>query len=393
MKKTIAALLCLSVLLSLCGCVDAKEIDDTAFILTLGVDKGTEKNYEFSFQLPILAEEDAPEFHTFTCQAEGLSDAVSLLNANTPYRVDFSHLNFFVIGKSLAEEGIEKLIDPLMRLPQMRKGAMVIVSENTAREYANALQSDDATNLMQLQQSVLSEAGTRGLIPYCSLEDLYDALHEQRCCSVVALGARRDPDARPNTGKAISDLPSRSTLDSGLESALLGAAVFDGEKMVGTLNGEQTRAWCMATGQFEDGDLSMENPFEQGLLTLRIKSAGQPKVSVDLSGETPAAAIEVPLEGYVVSYAGEEDYETKIKNNEITPYVEAYLQEKMEEVSSLFAAWGLDGYGVRNCAVTQFKTQQAWENYNWAEKRKQLAVQVKPDLEVLLYRPALGERK
>lgn len=89
MKKGMALLLCLLLAAGmLSGCADAKEIDDTSFILSLGVDKGTEKTYEISFQLPVLAEEDSPSFRTIVCQAEGLSDAVALLNANTPYRVD-----------------------------------------------------------------------------------------------------------------------------------------------------------------------------------------------------------------------------------------------------------------------------------------------------------------
>ena len=51
MKKGMALLLCLLLAAGmLSGCADAKEIDDTSFILSLGVDKGTEKTYEISFR-------------------------------------------------------------------------------------------------------------------------------------------------------------------------------------------------------------------------------------------------------------------------------------------------------------------------------------------------------
>ena len=44
------------------------------------------------------------------------------------------HLNFLVIGRTLAEEGVGQIIDPLMRMPQVRKGAMVIVAQDTAKK-------------------------------------------------------------------------------------------------------------------------------------------------------------------------------------------------------------------------------------------------------------------
>ncbi|MFR6344996.1 MAG: hypothetical protein ACLUO4_09450 [Christensenellales bacterium] len=161
MKKRLAAL-CIALAGLLAGCTDAKEIDDTAFILSLGVDIGEEKAYEITFQLPILANEDSPAFQTITCQAAGLTDAISLLNANTPYRVDTSHLNFLVIGRALAERGVSEVIEPLMRMPQVREGAMMIVAEDTANTFLHALQSDEQTNLMQLQQSVITEAAAAG---------------------------------------------------------------------------------------------------------------------------------------------------------------------------------------------------------------------------------------
>lgn len=393
MKKGIAALLCLCALLGLGGCADAKEIDDTAFILTLGVDKGSEKTYEFSFQLPILADEDSPAFRTMTCQAEGLTDAVALLNANTPYRVDFSHLNFLVLGKQLAEEGVSRIIDPLMRLPQVRKGAMVIVAQQSAGTFVEALQSDEETNLMQLQQSILSEAGASGLFPYCSLDMFYDSLHSGREDAVVALGAKREPADRPGGGTALSDLPENATLDSQVQGVLLGAAVFHGDRMAGQLNGEQTRAWCMVAGQFENGGIAVPNPFEGGLLTLQVKADGPPKAVVALEGQTPAARFTVPLSAYLVSYAGEEDYEAKIKNNEITPLVERYLQGQWDELCALFAGWQVDAFGAGRTAAEQFSTQTAWNEYNWQARREGMTVRIEPALEILLYRPALGEKK
>lgn len=394
MKKGMALLLCLLLAAGmLSGCADAKEIDDTSFILSLGVDKGTEKTYEISFQLPVLAEEDSPSFRTIVCQAEGLSDAVALLNANTPYRVDFTHLNFLVIGRTLAEEGVGQIIDPLMRMPQVRKGAMVIVAQDTAKKFVQSLQSDENLNLMHLQQSIISEAGTSGIFPNFTLDMFYDSLYEQRGAAVVALGMQSDEAKKPNSGSAISELPGYTMVESSIKSELIGSAVFYDDRMVGTLTGEQTRVWCMATGQFGHGEISLPNPFGEGMLTLKLKQAGPVKTTVNTDGAYPSAQIEVPLNAFLVAYAGTENYETLAKKEEIAAYVQQRLQEDLEEISREFAAWGVDGYSVGKAAAKNFKTQRDWADYQWPKKRKQLQVTVTPSVYVSLYRPALGEER
>lgn len=393
MKRWLAVWLCILTMgIGVCGCADAKEIDDTSFVLTLGIDKGTEKTYEISFQIPVLAEQDSPTFRTIVCQAEGLSDAVALLNANTPYRVDFTHLNFLVIGKELAEEGISQIVDAMMRMPQIRKGAMMIVAQQTAKEFVQSLQSDEDVNLIQLQQSILSEAGSSGLFPHYTLDMFYDSLREQRSAAVVALGAKRQSNKTSEGGSAVSDLPGDTSVDSSIDSELIGAAVFQNDRLVGTLTGEQTRVWCMATGQFDSGEISMKNPFGEGLLTVRIKSAGTP--TTDIAGtENVQATIHIPLNAFLVSYPGTEDYETQTKKEELVPYIQQILQAQLDELCQSFASWQVDGFGIGDTAVTDFSTQQEWLDYQWQDKIQNLQVTVVPEVYVSLYRPELGEQR
>ena len=149
----------------------------------------------------------------------------------------------------------------------------------------------------------------------------------------------------------------------------------------------------MATGQFGHGEISRPNPFGEGMLTLKLKQAGPVKTTVNTDGAYPSAQIEVPLNAFLVAYAGTENYETLAKKEEIAAYVQQRLQEDLEEISREFAAWGVDGYSVGKAAAKNFKTQRDWADYQWPEKRKQLQVTVTPSVYVSLYRPALGEER
>ena len=129
-------------------------------------------------------------------------------------------------------------LDVYKRQPQVRKGAMVIVAQDTAKKFVQSLQSDEDLNLMQLQQSIISEAGDSGIFPNYTLDMFYDSLYEQRGAAVVALGMQSEEAKQPNSGSAISELPGYTMVDSSIKSELIGSAVFYDDRMVGTLTGE-----------------------------------------------------------------------------------------------------------------------------------------------------------
>ena len=244
---------------------------------------------------------------------------------------------------------------------------------------------------MHLQQSIISEAGTSGIFPNFTLDMFYDSLYEQRGAAVVALGMQRR-GKKPNSGSAISELPGYTMVESSIKSELIGSAVFYDDRMVGTLTGEQTRVWCMATGQFGHGEISLPNPFGEGMLTLKLKQAGPVKTTVNTDGAYPSAQIEVPLNAFLVAYAGTENYETLAKRRRLPPMCNSgckRIWKRSAGICSMGRGWVQRWEG----SCENFKTQRDWADYQWPEKRKQLQVTVTPSVYVSLYRPALGEER
>ncbi len=122
-------------------------------------------------------------------------------------------------------------------------------------------------------------------------------------------------------------------VESSIKSELIGSAVFYDDRMVGTLTGEQTRVWCMATGQFGHGEISLPNPFGEGMLTLKLKQAGACKDN----GKHRRCISQRPDRGAAQCIFGGLCRNGKLRNagqkEEIAAYVQQRLQEDLEEIS------------------------------------------------------------
>lgn len=53
-RLVLIVLLCIFILSSLTACYDAKEIDEWAYVYTIGIDKGVDNDLRFTFQIPSL---------------------------------------------------------------------------------------------------------------------------------------------------------------------------------------------------------------------------------------------------------------------------------------------------------------------------------------------------
>lgn len=391
MKRKIAFLLCLLTALSLCGCADAKQVDDIAFVLALGVEQGEEERYAFTFSLPYLNEStevgENAKFHAISCQADSLYDAVDLVNANSAYRLDFTHLNFLAIDRTLAEQGVRDVLEPMMRMPDVRKTALVIVAQDGAKRFLQGFETDKETNLSKLQQSIIEQADATGLFPECTIARLYNSIEQQRFTAAVALGSVRDSDA-PDSSAAptASDAPASAGVQQGFDetagdlpmelttqSQVFGAALFDGDRLRTTITGEQCRFLLMGSNAFESGYFTIECD-DGKMVTLRIRRRQNRAVTVDVQADPVQAQLTVYLDAYIVSYTGDPYEDGQQTVQAFTPAVQAYLEQGLANAAAVDRQYGLDAFGLGRVAVSSFGTQQAWEAFDWPRRRADMQV-------------------
>lgn len=421
-KGCVLALLCAICVTMLFGCADAREIDDTAFVLSLGVDKGEQKAYRFTFQIPYFNDSnqigEQARFHSIVCQAQSLEDAIELVDANSAYQLDLSHLNFLVFGQSLAQQGVGKIVTHLMQSAQAKQGAMVIVSMGGAEAFLKGLEADKETNLEKLQQSMIDEAKEAALFAHCTLAMLHDSIREGRSDIVCALGARsqapqeqssdeaqRDdeggtqqapdgalqPDPIPQMGQGavLEDWPGQLPLSTPVESHLLGSVYFAGDQLCGKLSGLNTRLALLARDAFVQGHFMIPPELDGQTIAVRIQRARGRRVTVDTQQQIPRVRIELFVKAHILSTNSGQD-KRRMEDEQMQEQIRAYLQAQLTLLAQQAQQSGVDLLELGKQIKGNFATNAQWKAYRMADKWAQTPIEISVQVEIVSKRVVLG---
>jgi spore germination protein KC len=138
MKKT-AVLALLVLLLAGCG---FKDIDKRFFVTAIGIDNSgnPDKRYRVSLKLAIPSQTIVPgqsKFQIVQQDANTLTEAVRLIKSKVDKDLEFGHAKIFILGKSLAEQGIAEPLDWLVRRGDIQLIGYMAVGEPTAEAVLN----------------------------------------------------------------------------------------------------------------------------------------------------------------------------------------------------------------------------------------------------------------
>ena len=126
-------------ILSLTGCWNYDEVEDSAIVSGIAIDKGSEGNgylvtteiYNFSGS----GKENKIESKRIAIEGKTLPDAVKNAVKISPKKLYWGHSDIVIISQEIAKEGILPVVDALIRAFEPRIQMNILVSkEKTAKE-------------------------------------------------------------------------------------------------------------------------------------------------------------------------------------------------------------------------------------------------------------------
>lgn len=134
---------CVSVLLT--GCWDRKEINDNAYVVASGVDKGENNTYRFSVQIPLPSSlggagssgggggtsGDGPVLIT-QGTGKNIREGMEDIQIRLSRQLFFAHRRVIIIGEDLAKDGISEVVRAVFMQPQSRLSTFLAVSRGDA---------------------------------------------------------------------------------------------------------------------------------------------------------------------------------------------------------------------------------------------------------------------
>lgn len=395
----------------LCGCYDAKEPNNIAYVVAVGVDLTDEESiYEYTIQFAKTTQisggsgeeggkEGSDIVEVINVKAPSVYTAVNIANQVVSKNFTLAHTKLIVISEQLAKNGVRDLFDTFGRNSDIRPNIYVAVSNGNAKEYLESVKPIAEINPVTYYRLIFeSERG--GYVPRVLLKDFYFGMDDKHNQNVLPLAGVNEKNLE-NSSSLNSDEGHKNNIpDSDVNlhkfdfltkryyagkidvekknaSEVIGMAVFDGDKMIAKADNIDSLIYNILRGTYKMSYVSFYNEASPSVpLTVSLKQRRMPKISVNTKKGYPKINITIYAEGQLISestvFPSEADLqktEDEI-SEEIREETEYFLKKTRDEFKA-------DIVGFGQYARSNFLTNNEYELYNWREKYKNAEFDVK----------------
>ena len=414
----------ISILIStlLTGCTtDSKEIDNQVYSLVIGADKAVENKVRVTVQFPTYkssggessggtqkkggsggdgnSNETGEVSGTIveTVEASTLLEALNLLNTSTSRTISLVQVKEVIFSEDMAREGIGRYLEPLARFRDARRTMQMVVCRGTAEDFIKENKTLIGDSLAKAMELSLTESYNTGFFPRVTFHDFYAGMLDPYSMAYTAYAGLNDfSNLKPLTADAKSPLKTEYNILPGdeprkgdLKKEFFGTAVFDGDKMVGSLNSFETRYLLMITGDFKRGIITIADKDDPEMaIPLDVRLGRRPKIKAHFENGKPVIDVKLVIESDVGAIQSREDYERMNKindlNNQLKEYIKSGIDKTIEKTQKEL---GTDIFGFGGYVARCFSTVPEFERYNWLAKYPNAKVNV--DVSVNIRRTGL----
>ncbi|MBP2033888.1 spore germination protein KC [Clostridium algifaecis] len=238
-KRRILLILLLFLLpVILSGCWNYTDIEKYSLVTGFSLDKD-KKNNKYIVNAEVLdfrMSGNGSKAVTNIIESKGntIFDAIRNMINITGKRLYWGHAKIFIISKDIAEEGITQALDLPYRDAEIREEMHVLISnKNTAKEI---LQNKPITSNLRCFEidKIVENQKTLANAPIVRVYELINNIEENDVSPVLPLCDIKTSD-------------DKQTVE------LIGTAVFKSDKLVGSLNTEESKYFLFATNQIDKG--------------------------------------------------------------------------------------------------------------------------------------------
>ena len=410
-KKAFIVLILVSIVYAFfTNSTSSKKIDNMAYIVAVGIEKGTIEKYKMTFELSTVKSsstesssdsgkesgggssgsssesENSSPYTTYSVECASIDTGISLLNTYINKHINLSHCKIIVISEELSKEGIRSIIYNFVNKIEIRPDCNIIISQTPGSEFPKDKKPTLEDVLKQyFEISSNTDDNDTDYTKIVTLNEFYSALEDPLKQPFAALGiinnANSSVEDSNNTDMEIDK--SVGSITSQKEKylvELIGIAVFNDDKMVGNLSSLETICHLALIDSLKQSTISIPSPFDENdKINLFIGVNRKPKIKVylDINSPNPFVKIDLRIICRLVSFNNTEKaidqdmiHQMEDKANEyITKQIYDYLYKTSKKFKS-------DISGIGTNVTINFSTYQDLEKYDWLKNYENCAFQV-----------------
>lgn len=365
MKKHILfiSILWMFITVLLSACWDQRLLKDHSLILAIGYDREDPDKILKTVSFP------APKSQVNAEQGQGsasatsevvsnigntVKDAEKKLNKTIPEEFDRSKTRLIIFGEELAKEGIFSTLDSIYRDLRGPINADTAIFAGTAQE-ALSIQSGEALLISDVYAELIDSAEQSGIIKNYSVSKARPLMLAQGMDLVLPI----------------------LSLDENDKPQVEGTALFQEDKMTGTLDIKESIVYLMLTNQVSKNltiNLQISEKREEpdkNFVNIAIRSNKQ-KINVETKGGQIKASVEIDLNVEVNEYA-EDHLGQKKRIDSLEKKVEQKLKEIADQTIQKMQEAQNDSLGIGE--KVRAYHHSTWKDIDWKEAYQDIEIE------------------
>ena len=389
MKKSVLTILLISLVLG--GCGYGNDVENQAYVIAVGIDKGESFPLKVSFVFANPGGNNsseggassAPKPDIVTLEAPTVFSAVRKLDSIKSKAINLSHTKIVVFSKDKAKEGVKDYLSGFASSRDFRPNTYVCVSEGEAEKYLRSVKPVHETFIEKYFDNIMQKVA-QDKVNEAYLYYLYYNMTEDFSGSLVPLvGVNKNElpkkdDATDKNNEDDFDYEARAgeILRKGKNPAeVLGCAIFKNDKMIGTLGSFHTDLARIMCNEFYPRNYSIAYPEKSDFVTIRMSQQERVNIKTQIKNDTAYIKIEVPVSIEYVD-AGKIENHTE-KSEKFCRHLEDMLnKEAIKLIEKSQSEQNCDILGLGNSLKQHFPDIRAWKKFDWKTKYSNAQIKV-----------------
>lgn len=383
-KKHLIVLGMAVIMLLLTGCNGAKETDQIGYVLVIGLDQGDGDKINVTYQVANVvaiggqSEASKQTSTNVTFSVHSLGEARNLLNSVMDLTTEVYHVKAIVFGEELARRGIGDTLGPIMRFHEYRGSAFMVIVKGTAQEFIK--QNKPIFNLSPAKyiEMMMQSNSDSGFYPASTLHNFYLRLKQNTASPYAVLAgltAKQEPSLNRPPNSPLPERTEQSHTAGNVSRKgenpieFVGTALFKGDKMVGILDSNETRALLILLGDFKSGLVSVVDPLSpKQQISMQVRVTKPPKIQTQIINNRPVIKIRQQVDGTVTSISSGINYENEEYSSLLENRLAQVLTDDMNNLITVSQAVNSDVIGLGLYMASNFQTMQQLENFHWPDR-------------------------
>lgn len=352
------------------GCYDRFELDNLAYVIAIGVDKGSgDNNLDITYQIAIpvkitgeSSETGKDTYTTYTVSAPSLSLANTLVNTKVSKGINLSHVKLIVYSEEMARADLSGHVNVFISNSNIRPRAALSICKGTAKNFLENISPKLEASPSRYYELLFSTYNYTTQAQPSQLIDLYTAFQSI------------DRNAYATYVKLVGESGEEK------EAELSGIAIFDETHLIETIEDKEfLLAHSLLTNNLKQTNYTLADFNKKDrVISVRLIQISKPEITVSLSGDMPQINCKINLEGHLISSGSDINFYNKKNEKRLKEELDKSIEKKINQFfEKTVHKYEVDIAAIGKSAKLNFSTWKEFEDYNWLSKYRNATYHIK----------------